>query len=157
MDTPSHSLMCQFCHVVSLASLAYIFSGIHALQYSLNQLDYDTMDDNHADNQLEENAPSTSHLDLTQAGASTPSHDTSYPVDAGNLKASANGCWTDQEITLLLDYVEANCSLSRGLNLKKSQFNKACDTVKSKGGMLQNATTNGTMYIFLYSTKKAAN
>ena len=117
----AHTLRQQFRHVVSLASLAYIFSCIHAIQYSL--LDHD-MDDNSTSNQ------ETSHSDFTST------HDTSYPADTSSNSGKANttGRWTDQEITLLLDYIEAHCPLStsRGLSLKKTQFNKARDTVKSK-------------------------
>ena len=44
------------------------------------------------------------------------------------------GQWNDQEINLLLNYVRQNCTLmtSRDTNLKKSDFNKAHDMVKSK-------------------------
>jgi hypothetical protein len=119
----------QFRHIVSLASLAYIFSCIHAIQYSL--LDHN-MDDNseyHTSNHLQETSHSES-LDFTST------HDTSNPADTSSNSGKANttGRWTDQEITLLLDYVEAHCPLStsRGLSLKKTQFNKARDTVKSK-------------------------
>jgi hypothetical protein len=120
----AHNLRQQFRHVVSLASLAYIFSCIHAIQYSL--LDHD-MDDN---SEYHSNLQETSHSDFTST------HDTSNPADTSSNpgKANATGRWTDQEITLLLDYVEAHCPLStsRGLSLKKTQFNKARDTVKSK-------------------------
>ena len=68
------------------------------------------------------------------------------PSDQANPSASApsssaqatpsttSGWWTDQEIKLLLDYVEANCSLNTasGLNLKKSAFTKAHAMVKTK-------------------------
>ena len=124
--------MWQFCHIVSLASLAYIFSAIHAIQYSLLESDYNTMDPNGEDpthHTLQETAALTSYLDFT---SSTPN--TSNPANTSSSSGKASGHWTDQEITLLLNYVEAHCSLntSRGLNLKKSQFNKARDTVKSK-------------------------
>jgi hypothetical protein len=126
MDT--HTLRQQFRHVVSLASLAYIFSSIHAIQYSL--LDHNTMDDNNSEDH--NNLQETSHSDFSST------HDTSNlgPAYASSNsgKANASGRWTDQEIILLLDYVEAHCPLSttRGLNMKKTQFNKARDTIKSK-------------------------
>ena len=120
----AHTLIRQFRHVVSLASLACVFSGIHTIQYSL--LDHDMMDDIE-DCNLQENH-STSHSGFT----STPG--TSNPADTSGNSGKPSGYWTDQEITLLLDYVKTHCSLDtpRGLNSKKTQFNKAQDTVKSK-------------------------
>ena len=125
----AHTLRQQFCNVVSLASLAYIFSGIHAIQYSLldhNMDDYDIED--HTAANLQQNA-STSHSDFTST------HDTSNPANTSTSNSGKMlGRWTDQEITLLLDYVEAHCPFNtlRGINLKKTQFNKARDTVKTK-------------------------
>ena len=147
MDT--HTLMQQFCHIVSLASLAYIFSAIHAIQYSLLESDYDTMDPNGEDlthHTLQETAASTSYLDFT---SSTPN--TSNPADTSSSSGKVSSCWTDQEITLLLNYVEVHCSLntSRGLNLKKSQFNKARDMVKSKDA-LQSHYKWGHVCILVY-------
>ena len=121
----AHSLKRQFRYVVSLASLAYIFSGIHAIQYS--QLGYDSMDDNDShDHHLE--PASTSYSDFTST------HDTSTPADNSSISGKASGRWTEQEISLLLDYVEAHCPLESpsGLNLKKTHFKKARDTVKTK-------------------------
>ena len=45
-----------------------------------------------------------------------------------------SGQWTDNEIKLLLNYIESNCTLTttRGLTLKKFEFNKAHATIKSK-------------------------
>ena len=123
MDT--HTLIQQFHQVVSLASLACVFSGIHTIQYSL--LDHNMMDDIE-DCNLQEN-DSASYSGFT----STP-NTISNPGDTSSNSGKASGHWTDQEITLLLDYVKTHCSLNtlRGLNLKKTQFNKAWDTVKSK-------------------------
>ena len=120
----AHTLIRQFCHVVSFTSLACVFSGIHKIQYSL--LDHNMMDVIENCN-LQEN-DSTSHSGFT----STPN--TSNPANTSSNSGKASGCWTDQEITLLLNYVKTHCSLNtpRGLNLKKTQFNKAQDTVKSK-------------------------
>lgn len=121
--------MQQFRHVVSLASLAYIFSGIHALQYSLldSDTDYD-MNDNNLTN-LQQDA-STSQSDFTSF------HDThtSNPANISSSSGKTSGRWTDQEIALLLDYVEAHCPFNsaKGVNLKKTHFNKARDTIKSK-------------------------
>ena len=144
MDT--HTLMRQFCHIVSLASLAYIFSAIHAIQYSLLESDYDTMDPNGEDpthHTLQETAASTSYSDFT---SSTPN--TSNPANTSSSSGKASGRWTDQEITLLLNYVEAHCSLntSRGLNLKKANSTKL--VTRSSQKMLCNATTSGAMYVY---------
>jgi len=136
MDTP---LTKQFRNVVSLASLAFIFSSIHALQYSLR--DYDTgtsMDD--TENPQDTVGASTSHSNFT----STPSQDTtqastSNPAEFSSTgksgkAAAASGRWSDLEITQLLDYIQEHCSLntSSGLSLKKTCFNQASDTLKSK-------------------------
>lgn len=50
------------------------------------------------------------------------------------LRRATAGGLTEHEVKLLLDYVEANCTLTtgRGLNLKKSEFSKARATIKSK-------------------------
>ena len=126
MDT--HALAQHFCHVISLASLAYISSGIYAIQYS--SVNYNMDGINIKDHNPQEN-DSTSHSGFT----STP--DTSDPADTASSSGKASGCWTDQEITLLLDCVEVHCSLNttRGLNLKKTQFSKAHNTIKSKDAL----------------------
>ena len=94
MDT--HTLRQQFHNVVSLASLAYIFSGIHAIQYSLldhNMDDYDIED--HTVANLQQNAW-TSHSDFTST------HDTFNPPNTSTSNSGKiNECWMDQEITLL--------------------------------------------------------
>ena len=43
-----------------------------------------------------------------------------------------SGQWTDNEVKLLLDFVERNCTLmtTQGTNLMKSDFNKAHTLVK---------------------------
>ena len=66
------------------------------------------------------------------------------PSTAGSAEKTG-GRWNDQEINLLLNYVEQNCTLmtSRGTNLKKSDFNKAHDTVNRK--MQLSVITNGDM------------
>jgi hypothetical protein len=74
------------------------------------------------------------HDPLNQSSASTQTstHNTQPATTSTSKKTS--GRWTDNEIKLLLDYVESNCTLTtaRGLTLKKSEFNKAHATVKSK-------------------------
>ena len=130
----AHTLIRQFRQVVSLASLACVFSGIHTIQYSL--LDHNMMDDS---NLQENDSASYSGFTSTPDTISNPADtsnpaNTSNPGDTSSNSGKASGRWTDQEITLLLDYVETHCSLNtpRGLNLKKTQFNKARDMVKSK-------------------------
>jgi hypothetical protein len=137
MDT--RTVLRQFRHVVSLASLAYIFSAVHAIQYSLLDYDFSLLDGDYDmdDNDSDHNLQSTSRSDFTsthdQAHDTSESNPANISSSSGNLKTNAR--WTDQEISLLLDYVEANCTLnpsSSGLSLKKSHFNKARDTVKTK-------------------------
>jgi hypothetical protein len=95
MDT--HTLAKQFRHVVSLASLAFIFSSIHALQYSL--IDYDATMENSENHTSPQDNASTSHLNFP---GSTPSHDTSTSNPADTSSSSAKGRWKDQEINQLL-------------------------------------------------------
>ena len=108
-----------FRQIISLASLAYTFTSIHAIQYSMQANSMDSNDD-----------------DLTLRFASTSTHGAPQAQAAAAASASekTSGRWTDSEVHLLLDYVEANCILTtpRGLNLKKTDFKKAHDMVKSK-------------------------
>ena len=73
--------------------------------------------------------------DLSDHSALTFTHNT-QPTTTSTSKSikKTSSWWTDNEIMLLLNYVESNCTLTtaRGLTLKKSEFNKACATVKSK-------------------------
>ena len=123
----TNTLMRHFRNVVSLASLAYIFSGIHAIQYSLLQLEAAS------DYNMDDSDTGNNNHNLQEPGNASSSH-TSNPADTSSNSWKASGCWTDQETSLLLDYVEAHCPLntSRGLNLKKTHFNKAREVVKSK-------------------------
>lgn len=114
------SLIKQFRQIISFASLAYTFTTLHTLQYY-------SMPDSNVD------AQTTEDHDPTNFSASSSTHDT--PASTENIeKASASNRWTDKEVSLLLDYVEANCVLktAQGLTLRKSEFNKARATVKSK-------------------------
>ena len=69
----------------------------------------------------------------TNPSALSSAHDTPTTSTSKNLEKTS-GQWTETEINLLLDFVEGNCILTtaRGLNLKKSEFNKAHTIVKSK-------------------------
>jgi hypothetical protein len=117
------SLIQRFRNIISVATLAYTFTSLHTIQYSMR----------HPAEATEESDDETStgaHWQNPQSSTHDTLADTS--AAAGNEKTS--GRWTSDEINLLLDYVEANCVLTtaRGLNLKKSQFTKARDTVKTK-------------------------
>jgi hypothetical protein len=91
-------------------------------------LDHDMDIDDPDDQILQDNLASHS------GSLATSTHN---PTVADTSQASSSektSHWTDHEITLLLDYIEASCVLNttRGLTLKKSEFNKAHNTVKSK-------------------------
>ena len=123
-----NTLLQQFRYITSLASLAYTFTTLHTIQYAMRDPDNDTI-----------TQPSLPHdHDLTNPSAlSSGAQDTSTTSTSENLEPQAektSGRWTEDDINLLLDYVEGNCILTtaRGLNLKKSDFNKARAMVKSK-------------------------
>ena len=120
MDRPS--IVQCFHSLVFLASLAYTITILHTIQYSMLNHDDSTTTQNPQDH------------DSTHYSALSSTNDTlATPSTAGSAEKTG-GRWNDQEINLLLNYVEQNCTLttSRGTNLKKSDFNKARDTVKSK-------------------------
>jgi hypothetical protein len=128
-DVDTHSLVHRFRHIISLASLAYTFSGIHAIQYSMLEHDMDV--DNPED---QSRAQNTQDNESASHSALTSTHNPSTIANTSNSSERTSGRWSEQESGLLLDYVEANCSLNtpRGLNLKKSDFNKARNIVMSK-------------------------
>jgi hypothetical protein len=113
------SLIQRFCNIISVATLAYTFTSLHAIQYSMYH-----------------HAEAAESDDETTTGARNPQSSTHdiLAETTGSAAEKTSGRWTTDEINLLLDYIEANCVLTtaRGLNLKKSQFNKARDTVKTK-------------------------
>jgi hypothetical protein len=118
MEGPSSgSLVQRFRSIVFLASLAYAFTVLHALQYSMQ---------NHDDSNSQ-----TPQLDDYSALSST--HDTPATTTSAET-VEKNKRWTDQEIELLLNYVERNSILTtqRGLNLKKSEFRGASNMIKTK-------------------------
>ncbi|KAF8221168.1 hypothetical protein L208DRAFT_1329698, partial [Tricholoma matsutake] len=80
------------------------------------------------------NTAQTTDHNSTNFSASSSTQETPSNISTSENSEKSSGRWTESEITLLLDYVEANCVLTtpQGLNLKKSEFNKACATVKSK-------------------------
>ena len=123
MDT-RHTLLQRFHHIISLASLAYTFTTLHAIQYSMRDHDYNN----------NTTAQTQQHYDSTNHSASTYDTPTTTSTSGTIEKSTGNNRWTENEVKLLLDYVEENCTLTtaRGLNLKKSEFNKAREMVKSK-------------------------
>jgi PKD repeat protein len=120
MDSEGQSLIQRFRYILSIASLAYTFTILHAIQYSMQDHD--------------DNDSTTQNPDLTQYSASSSTHDTPATTSTAGTAEKTTGRWTDQEIDLLLNYVEGNCILTtaRGITLKKSDFNKAHDMVKTK-------------------------
>jgi len=115
-----HTLLQQFRYILSIASLAYTFTSLHTIQYSMRD---------HDDN---DNTTTQAPHDSTTASSST--HDTPATTSTAENVEKSSSRWSEDEVKLLLDYIEANCVLrsARGLNLKKSEFNKARDTVKTK-------------------------
>ena len=119
MEGPS--LVQQFRFIVSLASLAYTFTVLHTLQYTMrNQRNQDdSTTGTQAQNQQDHDSNLSSTNDTTNTSGTSEKND---------------GRWTEQEIYLLLNYIEQNSILTtaRGLNLKKSEFNNARNMIKSK-------------------------
>lgn len=121
-----HTLLQRFHSITSLASLAYTFTALHTIQYAMR--------DHNNDTTTTTQPPQLDH-DLTNPSASSSTaHYTLASTSTSENLDKTSGWWTKNEIKLLLDYVEGNCILTtmRGLNLKKSEFNKAHDMVKSK-------------------------
>jgi hypothetical protein len=113
----------RFRYIVSLASLAYTFTVLHAIQYS--------MDDHHDDGSTTQNPQdhdSTNHSTLSST------NDTLATTSVVETAEKSSKQWTEHEIDLLLQYVEQNCVLTtpRGLNLKKTDFNRASNMIKTK-------------------------
>ena len=72
--------------------------------------------------------------DSTNFSALSSTHETLATTSTSENIEKTNSRWTEHEVNLLLDYIETNCILTtaRGLNLKKSEFNKAQAIVKPK-------------------------
>jgi hypothetical protein len=79
-------------------------------------------------------SPQLDHDSTHPSASSSTANDTPATTSTSENLDKTSGRWTENEIKLLLDYVEENCTLTtaRGLNLKKSEFNQAHATVKSK-------------------------
>jgi hypothetical protein len=112
---------CPLPYIISLSSLTYIFTALHTIQYTMQDHD--------------DNDTTTQDHDPLDHSALISTHNT-QPATTSTSESSkkTSGQWTDNKIKLLLNYVESNCTLTtaRGLTLKKSEFNKAGATVKSK-------------------------
>jgi hypothetical protein len=117
------TLLQCFCYIASLASLAYTFTTLHTLQYSMR---------NHDNNNNNTTGPQDH--DSINLSASSSTHNTPPTTSTLENIEKTNSRWTENEVNLLLDYVEANCILTtaRGLNMKKSEFNRARVMVKTK-------------------------
>jgi hypothetical protein len=109
----------SFRQILSLASIAYTFTALHTIQYAMSAHD----DDN-----------TTTPQDATDNNTSAQIPPDNASIAASSNNASSTSRWNHEEIQLLLDYVEANCTLtsSKGINLKKSEFSQAHNTVKTK-------------------------
>ena len=120
-----HTLLQQFHYITSLPSLAYTFIILHTIPYAMR--------DHDIDNNITTSTQPPQLNCSTNPSTSSSAHDTPTTSTSENLEKTS-GWWTKTEINLLLDFVEGNCILTsaRGLNLKKSEFNKACTIVKSK-------------------------
>lgn len=125
MEGPPPSLAQRFRFIVSLASLAYTFTVLHAVQYSMR-----ISDDSTAQNLQN---PDSTHSSALSSGTSA-SHNTLATTSMTGTAEKTTGRWTEDEVNLLLDYVEQNAILTtaRGLTLKKSEFNRVRDKIKSK-------------------------
>ena len=127
-----------FRYITSLASLAYTFTVLHTIQYSMRKPASAETDNTPQDYEsMNLTNPSESSC-VTSTGTGTGTRDslatTSMPLAETTASEKSNSRWTEHEVKLLLDYVEANCTLTtgRGLNLKKSEFSKARAMIKSK-------------------------
>ena len=120
-------LIRRFRHIISLASLAYAFTILHTIQYSMR--DHDNLNDD-TTAQLE----TAGDHDSTNFSASSTHNTVNTPTASASENLEKTSKWTEAEVKLLLDYVEANCILTtaRGLNLKKSEFNRASAVVRTK-------------------------
>jgi hypothetical protein len=121
MEGPSGSLVQRFRFIISLASLAYTFTVLHAIQYSMQNPDDSTT----------RNLPDH---DSTDYSTLSSTNDTLATTSTAGTTEKSNKRWSVQEINLLLDYIERNSILTtaRGLNLKKSEYKKASEMVKTR-------------------------
>ena len=102
MEGPS--LVQCFCFIISLAPLAYTFTVLHTIQYSMQ---------NH-DNSTTQNPQDH---DLTDYSALSSTHDTLANTINVRTAEKTSGWWTKQEINLLLNYVERNSILTTASRL----------------------------------------
>jgi hypothetical protein len=98
-----HTLIQCFHHIISLASLAYTFTVLHTIQYSMW---------NHGDNDNDAPAQTAGDYESTNFSASSSTHNTPATASTSENIEKTSGQWTKNEIKLLLNYVEANCVLT---------------------------------------------
>jgi len=119
MATARRSLRQHFNQILSLASIAYTFTTLHTIEYSMAD---------HEGNDISQAALGNSTTAQNPASIAAAS--------SNNIPTSSSGGrnWTTDEIWLLLGYVEANCvfTAAKGINLKKSEFTKASEVVKTR-------------------------
>lgn len=104
MDT--RPLIQRFRYILSLSSFAYVFNTLHTIQYEMQQ-DHD-----------EDDTP-TQAYDYPQSP---------QPVSTSTSESiKTTGRWTDDEIRLLLDYVESNFTFTSagGSSLGRDSFKNA--------------------------------
>jgi hypothetical protein len=72
--------------------------------------------------------------DSTHHSTLSSTNDTLATTSVVETAEKSSKQWTEHEIDLLLQYVEQNCILTtpRGLNLKKTDFNRASNMIKTK-------------------------
>src|SRR5438270_13606518 len=113
-STDGQSLIWHFHQIISLASLAYIFTTIHAIQYSIRDHEVDDIDSTSPNPQDMTDSTESHH------SASSATHNLPQTATASNTKSSerTSGRWTNDEMALLLKFVRDNCVLTttRGLN-----------------------------------------
>ena len=119
-----HAFLQYFQYIISLASLACTFTTLYMIQYSMRD---------HNNNNNNTSTGPQNH-DLIDLSASASNYDTPDTTSISKNTEKTNSWWTENEINLLLDYIEANCILTTAwdTNMKKSKFNKTWAIVKSK-------------------------
>ena len=109
MEGPS--LVQCFHFIISLVSLAYTFTVLHAIQYSMQ---------NHDDSTTQ----NPQGHDLTHYSALSSTHDTLATTSTVGTAEKTSGWWTEQEIDLLLNYVERNSILTTAIYKVVSLWDK---------------------------------
>jgi hypothetical protein len=127
MVNARRSLQRHFHQILSLASIAYTFTTLQTIEHSLEP----SMADHEGNNTSALGNSTNSTTAQAHSQASTATSSTNNP---SSISGGRN--WTPDEIWLLLRFVEANCvfTAAKGINLKKSEFNKASEVVTTRTG-----------------------